>query len=112
NPLWNYISVASGAGPMTPDLQSESRRTLERIPMDLVDWSVHNSHRLDVRFQPDKSRQGERQLTEVLAPDERPGFKWNGNPYIPDGGRNGYSVDDGALFLLPYWLGRYHGWVN
>ncbi len=66
NPLWNYISVASGGGPMT----------------------------------------------EVVAPDERSVSKWNGNPYHPDGGGNGNGEDDGAFFLLPYWMGRYHGWVK
>jgi hypothetical protein len=112
NPLWNYISVASGAGPMTPEIRTESRLTLERIPMDLIEWAVRNSHRRDVKFTSDQDRFGRRQLTEVLAPDERPVSKWNGNPYQPDGGGVGNSEDDGAFFLLPYWLGRYHGWVE
>ena len=90
----------------------ESRRTLERIPMDLIDWEVRNSHRIDVRFQKEPDRHGHRQLTEVLAPDERPAEKWNANPYIPDGGDGGLAEEDGANFLLPYWMGRYHGWVN
>ena len=112
NPLWNYISVVSGAGRMTGKIREESRRTLERIPMDLIDWEVRNSHRIDVRFQKEPDRHGHRQLTEVLAPDERPAEKWNANPYIPDGGDGGLAEEDGANFLLPYWMGRYHGWVN
>jgi hypothetical protein len=112
NPLWNYISVASGAGRMTRAIRDESRRTLERIPMDMIKWRMQNSHRLDVTFAPDKDRKDHRQLTEVLAPDERPVEKWNSNPYRPDGGGNGNSEDDGAYFLLPYWMGRYHGWVK
>jgi len=35
-------------------------------------------------------------------------MKWNGNPYRIDGGNGGRSEDDGAFFLLPYWMGRYH----
>ncbi|MBI2928519.1 MAG: hypothetical protein HYY24_22855 [Verrucomicrobia bacterium] len=112
NPLWNYISVASGAGRMTRDVRDESRRTLERIPMDLIEWRAQNSHRLDVKFHPEQDRFTRRQLTEALAPDERAVSKWNGNPYIPDGGGNGHGEDDGAFFLLPYWMGRYHGWVK
>src|SRR5262249_23565731 len=112
NPLWNYISVASGAGRMTGTVREESRRTLERIPMDLIEWSVRNSHRIDVQFQPEKDRFSRQQLTEALAPDERPVEKWNSNPYRPDGGDGGYGEDDGAYFLLPYWIGRYHGWVK
>ena len=112
NPLWNYFSVASGGGPMTKEIQAESRLTLERIPMDLVDWPARNSHRLDVQFAREKDRGDRPQLTAALAPDERPVSKWNGNPYIPDGGGNGHGEDDGAFFLLPYWLGRYHHWVE
>ena len=112
NPLWNYISVASGAGGMTPAIRDESQRTLERIPMDMIEWGVRNSHRIDVQIQRENDRHDRRQLTAVLAPDERPVEKWNSNPYRPDGGAGGNGEDDGAYFLLPYWLGRYHGWVK
>src|SRR4029434_5764074 len=50
NPLWNYISVASGAGGLTRTVREESLRTLERIPTDLIEWPVRNSHRIDVTF--------------------------------------------------------------
>ncbi|MBI3417405.1 MAG: hypothetical protein HY043_19095 [Verrucomicrobia bacterium] len=73
---------------------------------------MRNSHRLDVRLVPDQERHGRRQLTDVLAPDERPVEKWNSNPYVPDDGQGGAAEDDGGYFLLPYWLGRFHGWVN
>ncbi len=112
NPLWNYISVASGAGRMTREIRNESRRALERIPMDMIEWTVRNSHRRDIRFQPEKDRFGRSQMVEVLAPDEQSVSKWNGNPYRPDGGADGHGEDDGAYFLLPYWMGRYHGWVK
>lgn len=109
NPLWNYISVASGAGPMTPEIQADSRRTLERIPIDLIKWSMHNSHRLDVTFESEKDRFSRGQIKELLPPDERPVHKWNSNPFIPDGGSGGRSEDDGGYFLLPYWMGRHLG---
>jgi hypothetical protein len=112
NPLWNYISVASGASRMTGAIREDSRRILERIPMDLIEWDVRNSHRLDVEFQTAKDRFQRDQLTEVLPPDERPMAKWNSNPYRPDGGGSGRSEDDGAFFLLPYWMGRYHRWLQ
>jgi len=112
NPLWNYISVASGGGRMSRAIRRESQRTLERIPMDMIEWSVRNSHRLDVQFQKDKDRFERGQLTDVLAPDERAVEKWNSNPHRPEGGAGGHSEDDGAYFLLPYWMGRFYGWVN
>ena len=80
--------------------------------MNLIEWGVKNSHRLDVTFRKDADRFSRTQLTEVPAPDERPVSKWNGNPYRPYGGGNGSGEDDGAFFLLPYWMGRYHGWVK
>jgi hypothetical protein len=111
NPLWNYISVAGGGGRMTSAIREESQRALERIPMDMIEWGVRNSHRIDVRLQKENDRHSHLQLTQVLAPDERPVEKWNSNPYRPDGG-GGNAEDDGAYFLLPYWMGRYHGWVQ
>ena len=48
-----------------------------------------------------------RQALIVLPYDELPMSKWNGNPYNLDGGNGGRSEDDGAYFLLPYWMGRY-----
>jgi hypothetical protein len=112
NPLWNYISVASGAGRMTREVRDESSRTLERIPMSMIEWGTRNSHRLDVKFHGGSDRFGRTQLIEVLAPDERGVEKWNSNPYRPDSNGNGSAEDDGAYFLLPYWMGRYHGWVK
>lgn len=112
NPLWYYIAVASGANWMTSAIRRESRRTLERIPMGLRQWQIKNSHRLDVAFRPDKERFGCFQLVRLPAPDERPMSKWNNNPYVPDGGNNGSEEEAGTLFLLPYWMGRHHGWVE
>jgi hypothetical protein len=111
NPLWNYISVAGGGGRMTRAIREESQRALERIPLDMIEWRVRNSHRIDVRLQKENDRHSHLQLTGVLAPDERPVEKWNSNPYQPDGG-GGNGEDDGAYFLLPYWMGRHHGWVK
>jgi len=112
NPLWNYISAASGAGRLSGQLKQDSQRHLRRIPLDMIEWTVHNSHRIDVPFQKAKDRFARPQLTVVLAPDELPVQKWNSNPYRPDGGADGAGEDDGAYFLLPYWMGRYYGWVE
>lgn len=112
NPLWNYITVASGGKRMWSSIREDARRTLERIPTEMIGWGVTNSHRIDVKFRPDQDRFSKSQLVEVLAPDERRVQKWNSNPYIPDYGGSGRHEDDGAYFLLPYWMGRYHGWVE
>ena len=73
---------------------------------------MRNSHRRDIKLHTDKDRFNHPQLTVVPAPDERPMSKWNSNPYRPDSGGGGNAEDDGAFFLLPYWMGRYHNWVK
>jgi len=106
NPLWNVI-YAVGSGAAEYDREA-SVRTLREIPMDLVEWSVRNSHRLDVPVDTLSDRFERRQALIVLPYDELPMSKWNGNPYRLDGGKGGRSEDDGGYFLLPYWMGRYH----
>ena len=105
-PLWNFIYAAcSGAKEFD---REDSLRTLREIPMDLVEWTVTNSHRLDVPMDLLADRFNRKQALIVLPYDELPMTKWNGNPYRIDGGNGGRSEDDGAYFLLPYWMGRYH----
>ena len=106
NPLWNFI-YAAGTSASEFD-RAESIRTLREIPMDLVQWDVRNSNRHDVPVDPMNDRFNRRQALIVLPYDELPMSKWNGNPYNLDGGSGGRSEDDGAYFLLPYWMGRYH----
>jgi hypothetical protein len=106
NPLWNFI-YAAGTGAREFDA-NESIRTLREIPMDLISWTVENSHRHDLSLDPAADRFRRRQALTVLPYDELPVMKWNGNPYRLDGGNGGKSEDDGAFFLLPYWLGRYY----
>jgi hypothetical protein len=106
NPLWNFI-YATGTGAKEFD-RADSLRTLREIPMDQIQWTVKNSPRLDVPIDPMNDRFKRRQALVVLPYDELPMWKWNGNPYNLDGGNEGRSEDDGAYFLLPYWMGRYH----
>jgi hypothetical protein len=110
NPLWNFI-YAVGSGAKEFD-RAESLRTLREIPMDQVQWSVSNVHRLDVPVDPMSDRFKRQQTLVVLPYDELPMSKWNGNPYALAGGNQGRSEDDGAYFLLPYWMGRYHKLID
>ncbi len=109
NPLWTYI-YGVGQPAQKVDL-SGALWTLERIPMDLISWKVVNSDRKDVVMDKELDRANERQARTLLPADERPVMKWNGNPFVVDGGNGGFSEDDGAFFLLPYWMGRYLGVV-
>jgi hypothetical protein len=99
NPLWTFIYTM--ARPDTPvDMQS-AVRTLYRMPIDTIEWTVKNSNRAELM----------RDAT-LVPPDERPVMKWNSNPFDIDGGSDGRGEDDGAAFLLPYWMGRYHGYLH
>lgn len=108
NPLWNAMYEA--VWKKDAALRQDAIATLQRIPMDLVTWKVEASQRADVPRVAGKSeRFGRAETTLLLPPDERPMMKWNGNPFVMDGGNGGMSEEAGTFFLLPYWMGRYYG---
>jgi hypothetical protein len=76
---------------------------LRDTPWDLCEWTMTNRHRADVRCDTSGN------TSRVLPPSERAVEYWNSNPYRPDGGSDGRGELDGAFFLLPYWMARYHG---
>jgi hypothetical protein len=110
NPLWVFIYAFCNPGKRVR-LESAAR-TLYRIPMDLIKWSVKNSHRRDVPLDTSAERHDRAQTSRLLPPDERRVMKWNGNPFQLDDQGAGRGEDDGAFFLLPYWMGRYHGFLT
>ena len=112
NALWNYISVAVGAITMNPRIQDESRRTLERSPWEAIEWRVENSHRRDLPMRPNIDRHGQAESVRVIPPDERRIHKHNSSPFNPDGGGNGMREEAPTYWLLPYWMGRYYGWID
>jgi hypothetical protein len=109
NPLWTFIYLTG-----QPEAQvdvSAAVWTLYRMPMDTIEWTVKNSHRRDIEWATAVDRFNRREALTLLPPDERPVSKWNGNPFVVDGGADGHGEDDGAAFLLPYWMGRYHKFI-
>jgi len=126
NPLFNFIYGAVMPPGTDFDLAG-SIWTLERIPLDLVRWDHHNSRRADIKIKKFKGRFHERESTIPLPPDERTIMKWNGNPYQLDTGvgwqpaelldnpgapKTGASEEAGTFWLLPYWMGRYYGFIQ
>lgn len=106
NPLWTFIYL-TGRPDAKVDLHG-AVRTLYRSPVDLITWTTKNSHRRDVTMAGKLDRHRRPEALTLLPPDERHVMKWNENPFVVDGGNGGRSEDDGAAFLLPYWMGRYH----
>lgn len=96
----DFVDIASGV------------QQLREIPTDRRQWQVLNSIRKDITWNPYLTRFGMRQLSHVLPVDERNFNRWNRNPYLPDETRGVNVEDDGASWLLGYWLGRYHGFIG
>jgi hypothetical protein len=125
NPLFNYIFAACLEGKdmgrrgrflQAGEFLEESLDTLKRFPLDLIHYEMKNSHRIDMvplsgagRFS--RSRQAHRVNGYVLPVDERQFNHWNHSPWTLDYGGNGTQLADGTSYLLPYYMGLYHGFI-
>lgn len=103
-----YTFVYATVDPHYADIEG-AVENLRQIPTDRRQWGMFNSHRADVSFADHVNRFGIRLLTRVLPVDERKFAKWNADPFVPDDQGNPCCEDDGAAYLLPYWMGRFHG---
>ncbi len=101
--LWNIMTALTGTAVF--DLE-EAIWYLQEYPLDLINWSVENSHRQDIEWiEPNFRGQT---IKEVLPPDELRIARHNANRFDLDGtgaGKSEYSAGD--IWLLPYWIGRY-----
>ena len=107
--MWNVVA-STGLGESC-DLEI-AREELEAIPMDMVMWTMDNSHRWDLIEDPLIDRMGKRQSMKPIPTPERGVTKWNINPYQFYSAGEGKEENDGAYFLLAYWMGRFHGYWN
>ena len=133
NPLFHFAYAAHGLGAevtkpwgtfplvMHGDWLEDSMATLKGFSLDRVAWPHQNTHRLDVvplSWQtssepyetPDPGR-GHRVNGKVLPIENRHVNHWNHDPWRLDAGGNGTTLSSGAAFLLPYYMGRYHGFI-
>jgi hypothetical protein len=126
NPLFNYIFAASfsdpgfgrGGPPGVPNsCLSDALDQLERFPLDRFNWAHTNSHRIDIvpiapgRFGRRAGPRGHLHSGQTLPVDERFFDHWNHDPWSLNTGGNGTELGDGAVFLLPYYMGLYHGFI-
>ncbi len=133
NPFFNFAYAAHGLDqritntwgvyPVSPwsGWHADAMATLYGFPLDRLDWSHRNSHRLDlVRFgqmkakdlyQPERSPRGHRVNGKVLPVENRHFNHWNTDPWDLDYGGNGSVLASGTVFLLPYYMGLYHGYI-
>ena len=105
---WNIFTAMVGAEHFGLE---EAAWYLREYPLDLVTWTVENSHRNDIeKLKPNFRHQF---TTEVLPPDELRIARHNANRFSLDGGNGGRSeYSAGDIWLLPYWMGRYLGVIG
>jgi hypothetical protein len=105
-----------------PGWHENSMKTLHGFPLDRFDWPHKNSHRLDVVALPGARARdlasaegrvrGHRVNGKVLPIENRHFGHWNTDPWQLDYGGNGGELAAGTVFLLPYYLGVYHGFIE
>ena len=95
----------------------DSLATLKGFPLDRLNWALKNSHRLDIvwlsrqqSFTP--HRTGHCVNGKVLPVENRHFNHWNTDPWELDYNGNGQQLANGTVFLLPYYMGLYHGFIR
>jgi hypothetical protein len=110
------------------------------MPLDLIGYRMDNRHRLDIVFDPTPGQvvnEGWRPVNPVrpqnvfekaedyrlkvgwhvngsaLPIDERCHVRLDRDGFALDATEgNGYSEHEGTIYLLPYYMARYHGIIN
>jgi hypothetical protein len=106
-----------------PGWHKDAMATLYGLPLDRLNWPFHNSHRLDiVPLPPVRSRdlesaeegpaRGNRVNGKVLPVENRHFNHWNNDPWELDYGGDGNVLGAGTVFLLPYYMGLYYGFIE
>jgi len=134
NPFFHFAYAAFGRGreisdpfgslDISPqgDWLQDSVTALRGFPLDRIDWPHANSHRIDlVRLPPQNSNggmgldhsgeRGYRVDGKVLPVEERFFAHYNTDPWHLDSRGSGHELASGTVFLLPYYMGRYHGFL-
>lgn len=123
---WNFIYGASllsqyqALGDSTSDIEFDLESAMAHLrewPLSLIGWPCNNTHRLDyttsaVYRDPccDNRNLGD---SNTLFPwDEIAYLKLNMDPFALVQGNGGFVEYDGTAFLLPYWMGRYFGFIE
>lgn len=132
NPFFDFIYAASCNGQTIEDpfgkedlspkdigWLEESVDSLKRFPVDRIDWRLINSHRQDIirladyiELDRDIGGAGYRVNGNVLPIDERWVGHWGHDPWELDEGGDGTTLADGGAFLLPYYMGLYHKYIQ
>lgn len=105
-PVWNVF--ASALLNRDCDL-SIALEEIQQYPLDLINWTMENSHRWDLPRDPMLSRSRMSQSLRPIPTPESNISRWNTNPKHYNAGNGGKTEDSGSYFLFAYWMGRFHG---
>ncbi len=134
NPFFNFACAAMnreatspspwGPFPVSPwhGWHEDSMTTLRGFPLDRLNWPHRNSHRLDLARLPrvrssdfdsaDRAARGHRTGGKVIPVENRHFNHWNTDPWRLDYGGSGDELAAGTVFLLPYYMGLHHGYIE
>jgi glycerophosphoryl diester phosphodiesterase len=112
SPFFNFL-WGSAAHP-----QSAAALNLDRVvdvlrdePLDLVQWTIDSRKREDVRIVHEPLLD-DTQVDRILPPSERATIRTDSNLYSAVRGEDGLSESSGVFWLMPYWMGRYLGYIG
>jgi len=134
NPFFNFAFAAHALGKDIRNVWGEfsvhpwdgwhedAMATLRGFPLDRLNWPHQNSHRLDIvrlsrqqardLYDPRDEGRGHAVDGKVLPVENRHFEHWNTDPWRLDYGGGGNVLGSGTVFLLPYYLGLYHGFIE
>lgn len=84
---------------------------LQDNPLDLIRWQVDNTHREDLQMTHSPILE-DTETSRLVPPDERGIMRWDKNPWAGKQGDGGKTESSGVYWLLPYWMGRYYGYIK
>ena len=80
-------------------------------PLDLIRWTVDNSRREDLTLT-HKPILEDTETSRLVPPGERGIMRWDKNPWKAVQGDGGRTEASPTFWLLPYWMGRYYGYIQ
>jgi hypothetical protein len=135
-----YAEFTAGELYRTDFRMEDILETLQRLPLDLIGYRMDNRHRLDIVFDPTPGQvvqEGWRPQNperpdntfelasehtrkmgwhvdgKALPIDERCHVRLDRNGFVLDATEgSGYSEHEGTIYLLPYYMARYHGLIQ
>lgn len=107
SPYYNYTYAMLSGNERQHD---ESVAFLRDCPLDLINWFVDHRWREDIQ----RARYPvmEQESTSRLLPvSERSVVRWDKNQWMMTAGDGGRTEWSPTFWLLPYWMGRYYGYI-